>query len=262
MQTRLDISARKDLQPDGDTDSLVFKIRDADVICHGKQVFSGLNLEIHKNQHLAVVGETGSGKSVLLKAMAGQCQVTRGKIEHHFSDFQKAAYLDIRHDFKPANRVGGFFYQQRFNAGYADDSPTVEEYLISRANNADADSRWTLESLYTIFRLESIRHRHLIKLSSGEGKRVRMAAAVVKNPGILLLDSPLAGLDEENRKIFENICFKIRSGERWALSGPNGSGKFTLLSLIYGDHPQAYADDIVLYDYLLYARAVKRVEFF
>ncbi|MEZ4568417.1 MAG: hypothetical protein R2860_16155 [Desulfobacterales bacterium] len=47
--------------------------------------------------------------------------------------------------------------------------------------------------------------------------------------------------------IFENINWEIRPGIAGP-SGPNGSGKSTLLALINGDHPQAYANDIVLFD--------------
>jgi molybdate transport system ATP-binding protein len=47
--------------------------------------------------------------------------------------------------------------------------------------------------------------------------------------------------------ILQNINWTIQDGERWLLSGPNGSGKSTLLSLITGDNPQAYGNDIVLF---------------
>jgi molybdate transport system ATP-binding protein len=49
-------------------------------------------------------------------------------------------------------------------------------------------------------------------------------------------------------KILENVDWTVRAGEKWALLGPNGSGKSTLLSLINGDNPQAYANDILLFD--------------
>lgn len=48
--------------------------------------------------------------------------------------------------------------------------------------------------------------------------------------------------------ILDGVNWHILPGERWALLGPNGAGKSTLLSLINGDNPQAYANDIVLFD--------------
>ena len=51
-----------------------------------------------------------------------------------------------------------------------------------------------------------------------------------------------------NRRIIDGIDWEIKDGQCWALSGPNGSGKSTLLSLICADNPQAYSNDIVLFD--------------
>jgi molybdate transport system ATP-binding protein len=47
--------------------------------------------------------------------------------------------------------------------------------------------------------------------------------------------------------ILRNINWTVRAGESWALLGPNGSGKTTLLSLILGDNPQVYTNDIVVF---------------
>lgn len=52
----------------------------------------------------------------------------------------------------------------------------------------------------------------------------------------------------DDKLILDNINWTIHQGERWALSGPNGAGKTTLLSLINGDNPQAFANDMVLFD--------------
>jgi molybdate transport system ATP-binding protein len=48
--------------------------------------------------------------------------------------------------------------------------------------------------------------------------------------------------------ILQNINWTVRKGERWNVSGPNGAGKSTLLSLITADNPQAYANEIWLFD--------------
>lgn len=55
-------------------------------------------------------------------------------------------------------------------------------------------------------------------------------------------------VEYDGKKILDNINWHIRQGERWALTGPNGAGKSTLLSLINADNPQAYANDIILFD--------------
>lgn len=51
------------------------------------------------------------------------------------------------------------------------------------------------------------------------------------------------------RTILKDLSFTVMNGEHWALSGENGSGKSTLLSLVCADNPQAYANNIVLFDY-------------
>lgn len=52
----------------------------------------------------------------------------------------------------------------------------------------------------------------------------------------------------EEKKILMAINWEVKKGERWLLSGPNGAGKTTLLSLVTADNPQAYANEIYLFD--------------
>lgn len=50
-----------------------------------------------------------------------------------------------------------------------------------------------------------------------------------------------------NHEVFRNFNWLVRKGERWALTGRNGAGKTTLFSLIFADHPHAYAQEIYLF---------------
>ncbi len=52
----------------------------------------------------------------------------------------------------------------------------------------------------------------------------------------------------DSHTILNDVNWQVKRGEKWLLWGDNGSGKSTLLSLIYGDNPQAYANDITLFD--------------
>jgi len=53
-----------------------------------------------------------------------------------------------------------------------------------------------------------------------------------------------ASIRYTNNMVFENLNWRIEPGQHWQLTGPNGSGKTCLLSLITGDHPQCYSNDI------------------
>ena len=51
-----------------------------------------------------------------------------------------------------------------------------------------------------------------------------------------------------NKFVLEGINWKVKKGEKWALMGPNGSGKSSLLSIIIGDNPQCYQNELYLFD--------------
>lgn len=50
-----------------------------------------------------------------------------------------------------------------------------------------------------------------------------------------------------DKQVLKNINWEVKAGEKWLLQGHNGSGKSTLLSLINGDHPQSYANELYLF---------------
>jgi molybdate transport system ATP-binding protein len=68
-----------------------------------------------------------------------------------------------------------------------------------------------------------------------------------KPSGKLLVQLRKVTVRYEDRVILRDINWTVRPGESWALLGPNGSGKTTLLSLILGDNPQVYGNDIVVF---------------
>src|SRR6202008_269708 len=91
----------------------------------------------------------------------------------------------------------------------SEDALTVEEYLRSLKPYSDETHCWTFDNTLQKLHLEPLRDKQLIKLSNGETKRLLIAAALLKNPVVLMLDNPLAGLDMQTRSEFNLIISEI-----------------------------------------------------
>lgn len=313
-----------------------------------------------EGQSWAVLGNDEQAKKDFFEMLSGKKIVHQGEITFPFAksylhstpvgEYRKVAdliaYISFKHHFRNKSNTSQFYYQQRFNSFEIEDSVNVQDYLTSISVNYIGE--WTVDRVINLFRLDTLADKPMISLSNGETRRLMFAAALLKNPKILLIEHPFVGLDQAtrtrfdslftqivasgthlivasdhreiptvvnraiifekgsmpkqcpitelsladtgsqsvdkqgnykdklnllltesesnqldyntivvmnnvnirygNKQILENINWEVRPGERWNLRGPNGAGKSTLLSLINGDNPQAYANEIVLFD--------------
>lgn len=210
--------------PGIETRELLVKIENATVRYRQDILFENLHFELKKGQHWAIVGESGSGKSALLKTMAGKFYLSKGKIDHifyrdyiskhkvddpFFTYHDLISYVDIRHDFRNLSNMRSFYYQQRYNSWDSDDAPTVEDYLIEKSKSEYWRGEWTVNKVMEDLHLERLKDKQLIKLSNGESKRLRLAAALLRNPILLLVDNPFTGLDVSTRNYFQQLFEKI-----------------------------------------------------
>jgi molybdate transport system ATP-binding protein len=69
------------------------------------------------------------------------------------------------------------------------------------------------------------------------------------NPQEPLVDLRDVSIHYTGNQVFEHLDWRIEAGQHWQLTGPNGSGKTSLLNLITGDHPQCYRNDIFVFGY-------------
>ncbi|MGQ1945557.1 ATP-binding cassette domain-containing protein [Geofilum sp. OHC36d9] len=202
----------------------ILKLKDVAVVIGNETIFNDLSFELKNNDHLAIIGDSGTGKSTLLRTIAGKQPAIDGTIERPFYKRYKEtnviqdptfslnhliAYMDVRHDFRNLQNQQDFFYQQRYNASFAEDAPTVKTYLAQKALSATCSGPWDLPQTIALLHLEPLLDKHLIKLSNGESRRLRIGAALLKNPKLILLDQPLSGVDVKSRQQFNNIFTTI-----------------------------------------------------
>jgi molybdate transport system ATP-binding protein len=182
----------------------------------GRVLFADLSLRIEAGQHWAVLGASGAGKSTLLAALAGHYALTGaasypllatappGPPDPFFSWRKRVALVGPQAPFRASNHLGQLYYQQRYNAAAAEEVPTVRAYLGAIAAPAGPVA-WPYERVVETLRLSYLQDERLIKLSNGETKRLRLAAALLRQPRLLLLDAPLVGLDAATRAWFDEF---------------------------------------------------------
>ncbi|KAG0168023.1 hypothetical protein DFQ28_005906 [Apophysomyces sp. BC1034] len=312
-----------------------------------KPAFKNLSLAIRRNQRVVIVGPVSAGKSTLAEALAGQ-HVIQPAGAAKWPACTSSYPSDFVHlvSFREQSKLfsyGQHYYQERFNFSDPDNDLTLKDYLQGEQVNDPSKILKVAEQLD----ISHLLPLSFVKLSNGQTRRARLARALLRNPGMLILDEPLMGLDVEHRqkllqllgelattgppvvlvlrpqdefplwatdvvvlkdmaiagiespethiasrkealrrqkeeddaaslskqqqtaknpnaaaaivdlksvnvvyggnKILDNVSWTVRQGERWALLGPNGCGKTTLLSLLTGDHPQAYANELYLF---------------
>jgi molybdate transport system ATP-binding protein len=286
-----------------------------------------LTFSLKKGASLGIIGDNGTGKTVLAKAFAGIIPVN-GEINTDFSKL-KSVFVSFQSNLKLKNGNAAY-HQQRWNNLEPELVPLVREE-IQYENYRDR-----LDPLLQKFNFRKLLDSNVISLSNGEQHKMELIKALAQQPDLLVLDNAFNGLDSGSRNlltrlieqlisekqsvvmtglkkddfpdsiqkfiqlrkneipqvlsrdeiveesisesdqllelpvwknsnfdelialeniglsygeksILKNITWKVRAGEHWVLSGPNGSGKTSLLDLIFADNPKGYGCNIRLF---------------
>ena len=157
-----------------------------------KIVLKDLDLDINKASSIAVIGASGTGKSVLLKCLLGLIEADSGSIKVDGIEMIGAS----RETREAALRKFGMLFQ----GGALFDSLPIWENIIFRYRQGKtltkAEGRDVAEAALADVNLEPrVLDLYPAEISGGMQKRVSLARAVVDKPDILLFDEPTAGLD-------------------------------------------------------------------
>ena len=166
------------------------------------RVLKNINLEIKKNERVAITGESGSGKTSLLMLMSGLEKPSTGSIIFKNQDLSK-----ISEEQKTAIRkknIGLVFQQFYLIPNYT----ALENVMFPMQINKIKNEKEKATSILFDFGLEHRKNNLPSELSGGEQQRVAIARAISFDPEIILADEPTGNLDTENSTLISNILFK------------------------------------------------------
>ncbi|MEZ0486750.1 ATP-binding cassette domain-containing protein [Fibrella aquatica] len=181
-----------------------------------------INWTLEADQHWAIMGPSGSGKSLLLDALAGRITLLAGKLLHPVGPLKTTVELvarDYSFDWRIASAAQ--FYQQRYNTQTVDTAPTVRDVLqgqvrptgtIDLASAPVPPPAYTDEWLADIAAQLNITYlldRRLTSLSNGETRRTLLVRSLLERPRVLLLDNPFVGLDTDSRVQLHAIIDRV-----------------------------------------------------
>ncbi|MGC4007304.1 MAG: ABC transporter ATP-binding protein [Pirellulales bacterium] len=190
-----------------DDETPLVEIRDLHVRFAREQVLRGINLTIPRGQTLCILGESGCGKTVLLKCMIGLVRPTSGQVLFDGRDINT---LDERELAKLRVKYG-FLFQ----GAALFDSYTVYENVAfplrehTRKTNKDIDEV-VRELIAGVGLNESVLAKHPAELSGGMRKRVGLARALTLKPDLMLYDEPTTGLDPIMSDVINELILKVR----------------------------------------------------
>jgi energy-coupling factor transporter ATP-binding protein EcfA2 len=188
--------------------SPVVDIRDVWFSYNGHEALTGLSLSVAPGEFVALMGRNGSGKTTLLKHVVGLLRPERGRVELWGKDIRGQNVEDI------ARRVG--YVPQNPNSMLFADTLRAELDFTRRSHGLTTGD---YDELLQRLHLSSFADSYPRDLSGGERQRAAMAAVLVADPDVILLDEPTRGLDYDHKQsLAQFLTHKQHEGKAIVMS--------------------------------------------
>jgi phospholipid/cholesterol/gamma-HCH transport system ATP-binding protein len=187
-------------------DGAIIELRGVSKRFGSLQVLDGIDLALSRGQTTVVIGESGTGKSVLLKHIVLLLRPDSGEVYFHgerVDDRSEAGLVPVRRRF-------GFLFQ--LSALF--DSMTVAENiafpLTEHGEYSEEEIARTVAEKLHLVGLDGLQSRRPGELSGGQKKRVALARAIALNPEVVLYDEPTTGLDPVRADVINELILRLK----------------------------------------------------
>lgn len=177
-----------------------------------------VNFTTFDGEQIAIVGPNGGGKTMLVNVITGSHPLLMHDPEYDFAPSKQKRVSDNIKYITFRDAYGGdndrtYYLQQRWNQAEIDDStPTVADRLDAAyvMSGDDTPERQAFrERLYAMFNMYQLLDKHIILLSSGELRKLKLTETLFTCPRVLIMDNPFIGLDAETRDQLKQLFAEI-----------------------------------------------------
>ncbi|MBK2401641.1 ATP-binding cassette domain-containing protein [Erysipelothrix sp. strain 2 (EsS2-6-Brazil)] len=179
----------------------MIKIRNVSKRFKKTEIFEDVSLELPKGKIVGLVGENGSGKSVLMKMLCGYSKPNTGAINVY------GETLGVNRDFPRS--VGVLINDSHFIKNYT--GMENLEYLIKIRKQTDKNF---LNELIQIFDMECNVHKRYKSYSLGMKQKLRIIQAFMEQPNLVLLDEPFNALDKRSTMVLIDLIKRYINKDR------------------------------------------------
>lgn len=176
---------------------MLLKIENLSLSYENLKVIKSLSFEMRKGEILCILGESGCGKTSLLKAIKGFMDRDEGEIY-----YQGVRVFNKSEKLVPGTPDVAIVYQDFQLEPGLTVYDNIKHHLIQYKKSYQHSKT---EELIKLCKLDSIKSKYAKELSGGQKQKVALAKAIIEEPPLLLLDEPFSNLDNISKAEFKDI---------------------------------------------------------